>query len=123
MPEAGGGFPQVSGFCFTYDLAAEPGDRVTGAVRQAADGTCGGEALDLTDATTYTLTTNDFTASGGDGYPSLLARANTRDILASVVTKFVSGESPLALPGEPLDPMPQGRIVCQGEECPTPASG
>jgi 2',3'-cyclic-nucleotide 2'-phosphodiesterase (5'-nucleotidase family) len=123
MPEAGGGFPQVSGFCFTYDLAAEPGDRVTGAVRQAADGTCGGDALDLTDATTYTLTTNDFTASGGDGYPSLLARANTRDILASVVTKFVSGESPLALPGEPLDPMPQGRIVCQGEECPTPASG
>ena len=36
MPEASGAFPQVSGFCFTYDIEAEPGSRVTG--RRAAGG-------------------------------------------------------------------------------------
>ena len=69
MPEASGAFPQVSGLCFTYDIEAEPGNRVTGAVRQAADGTCSGEAIDLSEAATYTIATNDFTASGGDNYP------------------------------------------------------
>jgi 2',3'-cyclic-nucleotide 2'-phosphodiesterase (5'-nucleotidase family) len=123
MPEASGAFPQVSGLCFTYDITAEPGDRVTGAVRQAEDGSCTGEAIDLTDAATYTIVTNDFTASGGDGYPDLLARADTRNILAEVVSAYVAGESPLALPGEPLDPQIEGRIVCEGEGCPTPAGG
>ena len=118
MPEPSGAFPQISGLCFTYDLAAVPGNRVTGAVRQADDGSCTGEAIDLTEASTYTLATNDFTASGGDGYPDLLARADTRYILAEVVAAYVAGESPLALPGEPLDPQIQGRIVCEGEECP-----
>jgi 2',3'-cyclic-nucleotide 2'-phosphodiesterase (5'-nucleotidase family) len=121
MPEADGGFPQVSGLCFTYDIGAEPGNRVTGAVRQAADGSCTGEAIDLTEAATYTLATNDFTASGGDGYPELLSRANSREILADVVSAYVAGESPLALPGEPIDPQIEGRIVCEGEGCPAPA--
>jgi 2',3'-cyclic-nucleotide 2'-phosphodiesterase (5'-nucleotidase family) len=121
MPEPSGAFPQVSGLCFSYDLAAEPGSRVTGAVRQAADGTCSGEAIDLSDAATYTLTTNDFTASGGDGYPELISRASSRDVLASVVAAYVAAESPLDLPGEPLDPTIEGRIVCEGEGCPVPA--
>ena len=120
MPEASGAFPQVSGLCFTYDVEAEPGDRVTGAVRQAEDGSCTGEAIDLTEASTYTLATNDFTASGGDGYPELLSRADSREILADVVSAYVAGESPLALSGEPIDPRIDGRIVCEGEECPVP---
>jgi 2',3'-cyclic-nucleotide 2'-phosphodiesterase (5'-nucleotidase family) len=123
MPEPSGGFPQVSGLCFTYDLKAEPGNRVTGAVRQAADGTCTDEAIDLSDAATYTLTTNDFTAAGGDGYPNLTSRTNSRDILAQVVANSIAGQSPLSLPGEPLDPSIQGRIVCEGEGCPVPAPG
>ncbi len=123
MPEASGAFPQVSGLCFTYDVEAEPGNRVTGAVRQAADGSCTGKAIDLTEDTTYTLATNDFTASGGDGYPELLSRADSREILADVVSAYVAGESPLALPGEPLDPQIEGRIVCEGEGCPVPAGG
>jgi 2',3'-cyclic-nucleotide 2'-phosphodiesterase (5'-nucleotidase family) len=124
MPEASGAFPQVSGICFTYDIAAEPGNRVTGAVRQVADGSCTGEAIDLTEAATYTLATNDFTASGGDGYPELLSRANSREILADVVAAYVAGEaSPLALPGEPIDPRIEGRIVCEGEGCPAPVGG
>ena len=36
MPAVDGRFPQVSGLCFTYDIAAAAGSRVTGAVRQAA---------------------------------------------------------------------------------------
>ncbi|MBA3450238.1 MAG: 5'-nucleotidase C-terminal domain-containing protein, partial [Chloroflexia bacterium] len=123
MPEASGAFPQVSGLCFTYDLGAEPGSRVAGAVRQAADGSCTDEAIDLTDAATYSIATNDFTASGGDGYPDLFARANSRDILAADVSQYVAGESPLSLPGEPLDPRIEGRIVCEGEGCPAPAGG
>jgi 2',3'-cyclic-nucleotide 2'-phosphodiesterase (5'-nucleotidase family) len=120
MPEPSGAFPQVSGLCFTYDLGAEPGNRVTGAVRQAADGTCSGESIDLTDAATYSLTTNDFTASGGDGYPELISRASSRDVLATVVSAYVAAESPLDLPGEPLDPTIEGRITCEGEGCPVP---
>ena len=123
MPEPSGGFPQVSGLCFTYDIMASPGNRVTEAVRQAADGSCTGEAIDLTDAATYTLATNDFTASGGDSYPYLLPRTNSRDILAAVVSAWIAGESPLALPGEQLAPEVQGRIVCEGEGCPVPAGG
>jgi 2',3'-cyclic-nucleotide 2'-phosphodiesterase (5'-nucleotidase family) len=122
MPEASGAFPQVSGLCFTYDLTTAPGSRVTKAVRQAEDGSCSGEEIDLSEGATYTLATNDFTASGGDGYPDVLARANTRDILASVVAAYVGGKSALALPGEPLAPELQGRIACQGEGCPV-ASG
>lgn len=120
MPEPSGAFPQVSGFCFTYDLGAEPGSRVTGAVRQAADGSCTGEVIDFSDTSTYTLATNDFTASGGDGYPDLLSRANSRDILASVVAAFIAAESPLTLPGTTLAPAIEGRITCEGEGCPVP---
>jgi 2',3'-cyclic-nucleotide 2'-phosphodiesterase (5'-nucleotidase family) len=96
---------------------------VTGAVRQSADGTCTDEAIDLSDAAMYTVATNDFTASGGDDYPNILARTDSRDILAAVVSAYVAGESPLSLPGEPLDPAIQGRIVCEGEGCPVPAGG
>jgi 2',3'-cyclic-nucleotide 2'-phosphodiesterase (5'-nucleotidase family) len=92
-------------------------------VRQAADGTCTGEAIDLSEGATYTIATNDFTASGGDGYPDVLDRSDSRDILAAVVSAYIAGESPLALPGEPLAPAIEGRIVCEGDGCPVPASG
>lgn len=76
VPEANGGFPQVSGITFTLDTTvpyengekygdttyyapANPGARVK-------DVTIGGKPLVLTE--TYTLATNDFTAAGGDAY-------------------------------------------------------
>jgi 2',3'-cyclic-nucleotide 2'-phosphodiesterase (5'-nucleotidase family) len=120
MPEASGAFPQISGFCFTYDISREAGERVTGAVRQAADGSCSGEAIDFSETAAYTLTTNDFTASGGDGYPNLLSRANSRDVLANVLADAIAETSALALPGEALSPQVQGRITCEGEGCPVP---
>ncbi len=41
MPAENGRFPQVSGLCFTYNVEAPAGSRVTGAVRQVAWGVHG----------------------------------------------------------------------------------
>src|SRR6266702_3545283 len=79
MPAVAGRFPQVSGLCFTYDISAPAGSRVTGAIRQAADGTCTGPAVKLSADTNYTIAENDFMAAGGDGYPIFSSRATTRD--------------------------------------------
>ena len=64
-PGRDGRYAQVSGLCFTFDIQRAAGSRVVGAVRQAADGSCTGAAVDLT-GSTYTVATNDFTAGGGD---------------------------------------------------------
>lgn len=106
MPGANGRFPQVSGLCFSYDIAAPAGSRVTSVVRQAADGSCTGAAVDLTAASTYTVAMNDFMATGGDGYPVVFGRSVTRDIMDQVLANYVT----TALP---LSPSIQGRIVCQ----------
>jgi 2',3'-cyclic-nucleotide 2'-phosphodiesterase (5'-nucleotidase family) len=111
MPAANGRFPQVSGLCFTYNIAAAVGSRVTGAVRQAADGTCTGAAIDLTTATTYTLAENDFMASGGDGYPNFVSRITTRDIMDQVLADYIAAHTPIS-------PAIQGRITCVGAGCP-----
>ena len=105
MPGANGKFPQVSGLCFTYDIAAPAGARVTSSVRQAADGTCTGASVDLTAAGSYKVAINDFMASGGDGYPNVFARIATQGIMDQVVADYVTATSPIA-------PSIQGRIVC-----------
>jgi 2',3'-cyclic-nucleotide 2'-phosphodiesterase (5'-nucleotidase family) len=105
MPGANGRFPQVSGLCFTYDISAPAGDRVTGAVRQEADGSCTGDPVDLSAAATYSIATNDFMASGGDGYPVVIGQAVTREIMDQVLAEYVMDNSPLS-------PAIQGRIEC-----------
>ena len=117
MPAANGRFPQVSGLCFAYNIEAPVGDRVTAAVKQAADGSCTGPAVDLTDGTTYTIAENDFMATGGDGYPILISRATTRDIMDQVLADFVTANTPIS-------PAIQARIQCfdpnpgVGNNCP-----
>jgi 2',3'-cyclic-nucleotide 2'-phosphodiesterase (5'-nucleotidase family) len=108
---AQGRFPQVSGLCFTYDISAPAGSRVTGAVRQAADGSCTGAPIDLTSASSYTLATNDFMVSGGDGYPNVVAQMTSRNVMDQDLADHVAANSP-------LDPSIQGRIVCVGAACP-----
>ncbi len=117
---AQGRFPQVSGLCFTYDIARPAGDRVLGIVRQAEDGTCAGDAV--MSGESYSLTTNDFMAAGGDGYPNILGNpaTTTRNIMDADVADFVAANSPLS-------PSIQGRITCVdgdgpgvGNDCPTP---
>jgi 2',3'-cyclic-nucleotide 2'-phosphodiesterase (5'-nucleotidase family) len=106
-----GRFPQVSGLCFTYNLDLAAGNRVTSAVFQAADGSCTGAAVDLTSATTYSVTTNDFVASGGDAYPNFSALMVTRDIMANDVIAWIADNSPIS-------PAIQNRITCTGTGCP-----
>jgi 2',3'-cyclic-nucleotide 2'-phosphodiesterase (5'-nucleotidase family) len=107
MPGAQGRFPQVSGLCFTYDISAVAGSRVTGAVRQAADGTCSGAPVDLTAAATYDVAMNDFMATGGDGYPKFATERIKSDgtTLEQTLADYVTANSPLS-------PAIQGRIVC-----------
>jgi 2',3'-cyclic-nucleotide 2'-phosphodiesterase (5'-nucleotidase family) len=111
MPEVVGAFPQISGLCFTYDITAAAGSRVTSVVRQNDDGTCSTEAIDLTDSATYVLATNDFMAAGGDGYPNLTERSTTRDLMDQVVADAIAQAGTIS-------PSIQGRIVCTGEGCP-----
>jgi 2',3'-cyclic-nucleotide 2'-phosphodiesterase (5'-nucleotidase family) len=105
MPAVDGRFPEVSGLCFTYDISAPAGNRVTGAVRQAADGSCTGAAVDLTAAATYKIAENDFMAAGGDGYPVLTSRATTQDIMDQVLADYITAQGTVS-------PSIQGRIVC-----------
>jgi 2',3'-cyclic-nucleotide 2'-phosphodiesterase (5'-nucleotidase family) len=105
MPSAQGRFPQVSGLCFTYEITAPAGSRVTGAVRQAADGTCTGAPIDLTASSTYIIAENDFMALGGDGYPNVYARGTTQNIMDQVLADYITANSPVS-------PAIQSRIVC-----------
>jgi 2',3'-cyclic-nucleotide 2'-phosphodiesterase (5'-nucleotidase family)/predicted AlkP superfamily phosphohydrolase/phosphomutase len=104
-PAANGRFPQVSGLCVTYDIAAAVGSRVTGAVRQATDGSCTGAPVDLTAGMTYVIAENDFMVEGGDGYPNFAGRATTRELMDQVVADHVAATSPIS-------PSIQGRITC-----------
>jgi 2',3'-cyclic-nucleotide 2'-phosphodiesterase (5'-nucleotidase family) len=111
MPGANGRFAQVSGLCFTYNIDASAGSRVTGAVRQAADGTCTGEAVDLSAASSYTLAINDFMASGGDGYPVVIDKATTREFMDQVLADHIEAAGTIS-------PTIEGRITCVGATCP-----
>jgi 2',3'-cyclic-nucleotide 2'-phosphodiesterase (5'-nucleotidase family) len=107
MPAANGRFPQVAGLCFTYDIQLPAGSRVTGAVRQAANGSCTGLPVDLTAAGgPYRVLENDFMAFGGDGYPNFSARMTTLEIMENVVGDHAAANSPIS------PTTTQNRIVC-----------
>jgi 2',3'-cyclic-nucleotide 2'-phosphodiesterase (5'-nucleotidase family) len=109
MPAVDGRFPQVSGLCFTYDIAALAGSRVTSAVMADDVGNCLATAVDLTAGTTYKIAENDFTASGGDGYPNFAGRQTTQDIMEQVTADFITAKSPLT---PVVKAAPNGRINC-----------
>jgi len=64
VEEGQGRFPQVSGLKFAYSLAKPAGERVTGVLVKAEDGTYA--PIDL--EATYTVATNAYMADGGDNY-------------------------------------------------------
>jgi 2',3'-cyclic-nucleotide 2'-phosphodiesterase (5'-nucleotidase family) len=109
-PAENGRFAQVSGLCFTYNVQAAVGSRVTAARRQAADGTCTGAAIDLTAAGgPYSILENDFMANGGDGYPNFASRMTTQDIMDQVTANYIAANSPLSPTVQaPLN----GRVNC-----------
>jgi 2',3'-cyclic-nucleotide 2'-phosphodiesterase (5'-nucleotidase family) len=109
MPAVNGKFPQVSGLCFTYDIALSPGSRVLSAVRADAAGNCTATPIDLTSSSTYRIAENDFMAGGGDGYPVFSSRATTQDIMDQVLADYVAANSPLS---PFVKAFPDGRINC-----------
>ncbi len=106
MPGAQGKFAQVSGLCFTYDISAAVGSRVSGAVRQAADGSCSGAPIDLVGGT-YSVAMNDFMSTGGDGYIKFATSRVNSDgtTLEETLADYVTANSPLS-------PTIQGRVTC-----------
>lgn len=115
MPTANGRFAQVSGLCFTYDVAAPAGSRVTLVTRQTATGTCAGGPVSLDASASYTVAINDFMAAGGDGYPNIFGRTTSRDLMDQVVADYVSAAGTIT-------PRIQGRINCTSSgaaACPT----
>jgi len=109
MPSVDGRFPQVSGLCFTYDIAAAAGSRVTGAVLADALGNCTATPVDLTAGSTYKIAENDFTASGGDGYPNVYARATSQAIMDQVLADSIAANTPVS---PFVLAAPDGRINC-----------
>ncbi len=117
MPGANGRFPQVSGLCFTYNIGAAAGSRVSGAVVANPDGTCGTTPVDLTAGTSYKIAINDFMASGGDSYPVVNTKPDyaTQNIMDQVLADYITANSPVN--PSVLGP-PNGRINCVGATCP-----
>jgi 2',3'-cyclic-nucleotide 2'-phosphodiesterase (5'-nucleotidase family)/predicted AlkP superfamily phosphohydrolase/phosphomutase len=110
MPAVDGRFPQVSGLCFTYDIAAPAGSRVTGAVLADAAGNCTSTTVNLTaGGGPYKIAENDFMAGGGDGYPNFASRMTTQDIMEQVQADYVTAHSPLT---PTVKAAPNGRINC-----------
>jgi 2',3'-cyclic-nucleotide 2'-phosphodiesterase (5'-nucleotidase family)/predicted AlkP superfamily phosphohydrolase/phosphomutase len=111
MPAVNGRFPQVSGLCFTYDITAPVGSRVTGVTRGGPTG-CTSDPVSLSASSTYTLAINDFIAAGGDGYPNVVSAITTRDLMDQVVADYIQAKGSIS-------PAIQGRIACSGTGCPT----
>jgi 5'-nucleotidase len=84
FPDAEGRFLQVSGFKFVFKESSAPGARVVSVTMD--DGTPIPK-----DETVYTLVTNDFVNSGGDGYVAFTETTPTlgRDVMANVVIEYV----------------------------------
>ncbi|WP_256297220.1 bifunctional metallophosphatase/5'-nucleotidase [Haloarchaeobius salinus] len=102
IEEGAGRFPQVSGMAYSYDPDAEVGSRIT-------EATVGGEPLDP-DAT-YTVATNNFMASGGDGYSMLadaerIVPANAGEVLSTLVAEAIEADGTIA-------PEVEGRITVE----------
>lgn len=83
LPGASGRFADISGFRVVYDSAAAVGSKVQSI--QMLDGT-----PIAPDATSYTITVNNFINSGGDGYSMLNdGQGTTRDFLTSAVQSHI----------------------------------
>lgn len=105
-PETAGGFPHVAGMKYEFDQSKPAGERVTKVM-------VGEEELDL--EKTYVLVTNDFMATGGDGYEMFAGKTITgegglfSDALIAYFKDF----------GE-VEPKMEGRIVVVGEAVEVP---
>ena len=98
--ENDGRFPQVAGLSFSFDVRRPPGSRVTRIEVAGAP---------LDEARTYTVATNDFMHTGGDGYTVLgsgeiLIDAASGDTMANHLIEYVRAAGTVA-------PVIEGRII------------
>ncbi|MDQ3459330.1 MAG: 5'-nucleotidase C-terminal domain-containing protein [Deinococcota bacterium] len=99
VEEGHGRFLQVSGLSFSYDPGAEPGSRVREVL-------VGGEPLEP--GASYTLATNSFLATGGDGYEMLVGVPVLIDEHAGPLHADLVEEAIRV--GSPIGPELEGRI-------------
>ena len=97
-----GRFPQVSGMSFTYNPKAKAGSRVNSVKIGTSP---------LIKGKTYTVATNDYMASGGDGYSVLkkakvIINASNATLMASMVMDYIKAKGSIS-------PKVEGRIVAQ----------
>jgi 2',3'-cyclic-nucleotide 2'-phosphodiesterase (5'-nucleotidase family) len=109
VPTADGRFPQISGLCVTYDIQQPAGSRIglTSVVRpDPVTGSCTGPGVTAVNLLggSYTIATNDFTASGGDLYPPVPFTSNG-ETMEFVVREYIAAKTPIS-------PAIQGRITC-----------
>ncbi len=105
---ASGRFAQVAGMRYTFDATQEVGSRIV-SVEVWVDG----EYVEIDPDATYSVATNDFMRSGGDGYEIFATNAvNPYDQgrpLDQVVADYIGANSPVA-------PEIEGRITHQPGE-------
>lgn len=83
VPATFGGFGQISGFRFDFDPTRPVGSRVLNV--ELNNGT-----KILSDTTTYSMATNNFTNTGGDGYTMFNdGQGTTLEVLADVVRDYI----------------------------------
>jgi len=107
VEEEAGSFPHVGGMRFSFDLGAEPGDRVE-AVEVWDDGTESYVPLDP--GAVYTIATNNYLADGGDGYDYSGAseRYDSGWLLSDAFAEYLESVGPVA-------PDIEGRITQKSE--------
>jgi 5'-nucleotidase len=102
VEEGAGRFPQVAGLKFTWDPAAAPGSRVVEVMVQAGDAWA-----PIDTSATYTLVSNNYVRTGGDGYDIFESAENAYDFgpdLADVTAEYLAKKGPYV-------PYTDGRIA------------
>ena len=101
-----GGFPQVAGLRLTWNPLAEPAQRLGSVAIRSADGSY----APLDPARIYTVVTNNFMRTGGDGYVSMRDHAIDPYDAGAGVDEVVSTAIAAA---SPFAPKIDGRIAIQ----------
>ncbi|SFD23492.1 bifunctional metallophosphatase/5'-nucleotidase [Tropicimonas isoalkanivorans] len=102
VEEGAGRFPQVAGLKFAWNPSAEPGSRISDVMVADGDGWA-----PIDPEATYTLVSNNFVRTGGDGYKMFVDAENAYDYgpdLADVTAEYLAEQGPYA-------PYTDGRIT------------